>query len=209
MDKITELTNRYECLSSCTEQIRQSINMLVDCFKKGGKLMICGNGGSAADSSHIVGELVKGFLSKRRVTNETISHLQDLNSNLDEEFFKNLQYGLPAIDLCQSSALISAFANDVNPDFVYAQEVFALGKENDVLMGISTSGNAVNVNNAAKIAKGMGISVIGLTGTNYSKLSNNSDICIKVPETETFKVQELHLPIYHCLCAAVEEILFK
>lgn len=209
MDKITELTNRYECLSSCTEQIRQSINMLVDCFKKGGKLMICGNGGSAADSSHIVGELVKGFLSKRRVTNETISHLQDLNSNLDEEFFNNLQYGLPAIDLCQSSALISAFANDVNPDFVYAQEVFALGKENDVLMGISTSGNAVNVNNAAKIAKGMGISVIGLTGINYSKLSNNSDICIKVPETETFKVQELHLPIYHCLCAAVEEILFK
>ena len=209
MDKITELTNRYECLSSCTEQIRQSINMLVDCFKKGGKLMICGNGGSAADSSHIVGELVKGFLSKRRVTNETISHLQDLNSNLDEEFFNNLQYGLPAIDLCQSSALISAFANDVNPDFVYAQEVFALGKENDVLKGISTSGNAVNVNNAAKIAKGMGISVIGLTGINYSKLSNNSDICIKVPETETFKVQELHLPIYHCLCAAVEEILFK
>lgn len=207
-DIIMELENRYPVLKSCTKEITEAIETIITCYEKGGKVLICGNGGSAADSTHIVGELMKGFLKKRPVDGEKAEQIKKNNPIIDDEFLSNLQCGLPAINLCESSALLSAFCNDVNPDYIYAQQVFGLGKNGDVLIGITTSGNSKNVNIAAEIAKGIGVSVIGLTGEKGGKLLDNSDICIRVPETETFKIQELHLPVYHAICAAVEKHFF-
>ena len=159
---------------------------------------MCGNGGSAADSEHIVGELMKGFLSKREVTDERIP----------ERLRKNLQGALPAISLPSQCAILSAFVNDVEPDMMYAQMVYGYAKENDLVIGISTSGNSKNVVNAVEVAKCVGAKTLSLTGQNESKLSELSDVTIRVPETETYKVQELHLPVYHYLCAGVEKAMF-
>lgn len=159
---------------------------------------MCGNGGSAADSEHIVGELMKGFLSKREVTDERIP----------ERLRENLQGALPAISLPSQCAILSAFVNDVEPDMMYAQMVYGYAKENDLVIGISTSGNSKNVVNAVEVAKCVGAKTLSLTGQNESKLSELSDVTIRVPETETYKVQELHLPVYHYLCAGVEKAMF-
>lgn len=168
----------------------------------------CGNGGSCSDSEHIVGELMKGFLSLRPVGNEFMSKLEELGFEDAEYITKNLQGSLPAIALGSQSGVLSAFANDVAADMVYGQMVFGYGQPNDVLMGLSTSGNSKNVVYAAKVAKAKGVKTIALTGARESKLSAICDVTIKVPETETFKVQELHLPVYHYLCASVEKHFF-
>ena len=160
---------------------------------------MCGNGGSAADCEHIVGELMKGFLKKREVT----------DNRIPEELRKNLQGALPAISLPSQCAVLSAFINDVAPDMMYAQLVYGYAKENDLVMGISTSGNSKNVVNAIEVARCVGAKTLSLTGSGKSKLSELSTVTIRVPETETYKVQEYHLPIYHYLCAEAEKCFFE
>ena len=171
---------------------------MIDTYKKGGKVLVCGNGGSASDSEHIVGELMKGFLLKRPVNDE----------RLPNRLREKLQSPLEAISLPSQIAVLSAYINDVDPEMMYAQLVYGYAKENDLVIGISTSGNSKNVVNAIETAKAIGAKTLSLTGKNESKLSELSDITIKVPETETFKVQELHLPVYHYLCAETEKHFF-
>ena len=207
-ERITMLIKKYPALEEAAKDIDKATEKIIECYKKGGKLLLCGNGGSAADCTHIVGELMKGFMKKRPVTEKQAKALKKANPSIDDEFIKNLQCGLPAVNLCESQALLTAFCNDVDPEYMYAQQVFGLGKKGDVFIGLSTSGNAKNVNLAAKIAKALGLTVIGMTGAKESSLSENGDICIKVPETETYKIQELHLPVYHAICDAVEAEFF-
>lgn len=207
-DRLKHLISRYPELENCSEEIEVATQKIINCYKSGSKVMICGNGGSAADSTHIVGELMKGFLKRRPVTGALAEQLKNSGKNVDDTLLKNLQCGLPAVNLCESSALLTAYCNDVDPDYIFAQQVFGLGKPNDVLIGISTSGNSKNVNHATRIANAMGIFVVGMTGNSGGKLSENSDVCIKVPANETYKIQEFHLPVYHAICAAVEDAFF-
>lgn len=206
---VEDVLRRYPTLAVCEEAITTAIQAVAACYENGGKLLLCGNGGSCADSDHIAGELLKGFLKKRPLSAEQVEAMQMACPELEPDLLEKLQGGLPAIPLTAMAALFTAFCNDVDPELVFAQQVLALGRTGDVLIGISTSGNAKNVAAAAKVAKGLGMTVIGLTGRNGGTLRELSDICICVPETETYKVQELHLPVYHCLCAAVEEHFFK
>ena len=174
----------------------------------GVSLQRCGNGGSCADSDHIVGELMKGFLRLRPLSNDKKAEMKQNCDLVDDELLSKLQGGLPAISLPSITALNSAFCNDVDPELMYAQPLMALAEKNDILIGISTSGNSKNVFGAVKVAKALGIKVIGLTGKTGGKLKGVADITICAPESETFKIQELHLPIYHYLCAVVEEHFF-
>ena len=196
---LNELLMRYPALRECEDEIENALNLVIDTYKNGGKVLVCGNGGSAADSEHIVGELMKGFMLKREVEDERIP----------EHLRKNLQGALPAISLPSQSAILSAFINDVEPDMMYAQLVYGYAAENDLLICLSTSGNSKNCVNAAEVAKSIGAKVLSLTGQKDSRLSEISDCTIKVPETETFKVQEYHLPVYHYLCAMVEKCFFE
>lgn len=205
---IGELIERYPALAVCRTAITQAKELLIGRFEKGGKLLLCGNGGSCADCDHIVGELMKGFRSKRPLCEEKKEQMRVAYSDIDEGVLEKLQNALPAISLPSFTALNMAFANDVAPELIYAQGVFALGGQQDVLLAISTSGNSRNVVEAAKVAKAMGIRVIALTGGNGGILGTLADICICVPETETYKVQELHLPVYHCLCEEIESYFF-
>lgn len=179
--------------------LNAAADALTTCFRMGGKLLLCGNGGSAADCAHIAGELVKGFRKKRPLP-------ADLQRTLETG---KLQMGLPAIDLTANSALIAAVNNDQGGEFVYAQQVIAYGKPGDVLIGISTSGNAKNVCRAAKAAKALGLYVIGMTGASGGALESLSDLVLKSDETETYLVQEDHLRFYHRLCLTVEETMFS
>lgn len=205
---LSELLNRYPSLSTCKEEIEKATQAIINCYEKGGKLLICGNGGSCADCEHIVGELMKGFLKKRPLNESKKAEMKNKCDLVDEELLGKLQGGLPAIAIPSIATLNSAFCNDVDPELIYAQSLMSLAKENDTLMGISTSGNSKNVFGAVKVAKALGIKVIGITGKTGGKLKKIADICICAPETETFKIQELHLPIYHYLCATVEEYFF-
>ena len=209
MNEYIELMiSRYPQLSSCADAVERSYEALINCFSNGGKLLLCGNGGSCADCGHISGELLKGFLKKRPLSDTDKSEMITKCPELDDVMLSKLQKGLPAIPLTDFSALSSAFCNDVDPELTYAQLTLALGRPGDVIICISTSGNAKNVSAAAKVAKSIGITVIGLTGEKGGALRGLSDILINVPETETYKVQELHLPVYHCICAAVESHFF-
>lgn len=194
-----ELLERYPALIECREDIEKAAELLIETYSKDGKVLCCGNGGSASDSEHIVGELMKGFLLARKVTDERIP----------EDLRDKLQGSLPAISLPSQTSVSSAFVNDCDPEMVYAQLVYGYARENDLLVAISTSGNSKNVVAAARVAKAVGIKVIALTGKKESKLSEIADVCIKAPETETFKVQECHLPIYHYLCANTEAKFFN
>lgn len=195
---LKELLDRYPCLKECEEQIKAAMELIRDTYKKGGKVLVCGNGGSCSDSEHIVGELMKGFKSMRKVTDERIP----------EELRCGLQGALPAISLPSQTGVLSAFINDVDPDMMYAQLVYGYATEKDLLIGLSTSGNSKNVVNAAKVAKAVGAKAMAMTGKKESKLSEICDACIRVPETETYKIQELHLPVYHYLCAQIEADVF-
>ncbi len=202
------LYERYPQLKPIENDIKNAISVLIDTYKNGGKLLICGNGGSSADCDHIVGELMKGFLLKRKPDNSFKEKLDNLGFADSEYLSNNLQGALPAISLTAQTAISTAFLNDVEPDMIYAQLVYGYGVDNDALICISTSGNAGNAVNAAKIAKAMGVKTIALTGAKESKLSEICDITIKAPETETYKIQELHLPIYHYICAKLEQEFF-
>lgn len=193
------LYERYPALESCREDIEKALKMMIDTYENGGKVLVCGNGGSASDSEHIVGELMKGFLLKRPVRDERIpEHLKG-----------GLQESLPAISLPSQSAILSAFINDVDPEMMYAQLVYGYAKKEDLVIGLSTSGNSKNVVNAIEVAKSLGVKTLSLTGQKDSKMSQLSDVTIKVPETETYKIQEYHLPVYHYLCAEVESHFYE
>lgn len=204
-----ELLERYPQLSACEQAIKEAYLLLENCYEQDGKVLICGNGGSAADSDHIVGELMKGFTKKRPIDSESRRKLaESWGENEGYSLADRLQGALPAISLMQHSALVSAFSNDVDPDMIFAQQAFGYGRPGDVLIGMSTSGNSKNVVNAVKVANAMGLKTIGLTGENGGKLSLLCSAAICVPELETFKIQELHLPVYHALCAMIEETFF-
>ncbi len=206
MDFIKELSKKHPELLPCEEDIYACVDAVCDMYEAKGTLLMCGNGGSAADCSHIAGELMKGFLLKRPPTSEETDRLRSQNELVDHA--EKFQRGIRAISLVEQSALISAFANDVDPELVYAQSVFALGKREDLFLGISTSGNSKNVVLAAATAKALGLKTIAFTGEKDSKLSAICDITVKVPSSETFEVQQYHLPLYHAVCAEVEKRLF-
>lgn len=197
-----QLTARYPALSPCRPDIEAAFQIMVDSFRAGGKLLACGNGGSAADAQHIVGELMKSFVLPRHLPEEVYRRLDDVY------LCANLQGALPAISLIGESALTTAYANDCAPDLAFAQQVLGLGRPGDVLLGITTSGNSKNVLYAAKVARAQGMKTVMLTGAGGGKAAELADAIICVPETETFKVQEYHLPVYHALCLAIEEEFF-
>lgn len=207
-EQLQLLLERYPVLEACMEDIRKAYQLLESAFKNGNKLLVCGNGGSASDSEHIVGELMKEFKLKRKVYGNHAATLKKIDPELGQVLADNLQGALPAISLTAHSSLQTAFMNDVVPELVFAQQVNGYGNVGDVFLGISTSGNSKNVLYAAVNAKAKGLKVIGLTGGKENKLLKYSDVCIRVPETETYKIQELHLPVYHCLCLMLEEKFF-
>ena len=209
MKHLELLIERYPALAVCESEIKRAIEAIIACYEKGGKLLLCGNGGSCADCDHIVGELMKGFLKKRPLDESKKAEMREKCAELDDETLSKLQAGLGAISLPSITALGSAFNNDVDPELTYAQATLALGKTGDVFIGLSTSGNAKNVAAAARVAKGLGMTVIGMSGEGGGKLADLSDIAIRVPESETFKIQELHLPVYHAICAEVEEYFYS
>lgn len=202
------LVERYPQLTVCKEDIIRAYEILESAYFNGDKLLVCGNGGSASDSEHIVGELMKEFKLKRKIYGSQADALKHIDPEMGTVLAENLQGALPAICLTGHSSLTTAFMNDANADLVFAQQVNGYGKEGDVFLGISTSGNSKNVCYAAITAKSKKLKTIALTGQKESKLSALCDCCIRVPETETYKIQEMHLPIYHCLCLMLEDKFF-
>ena len=208
MRHIDLLMERYPSLESAKNDIVAAYLLLEESYKNGGKLLVAGNGGSAADAEHIVGELMKGFKLPRKPEADFAEKLVEENQELGSVLAENLQGALPAIALDGHPALSTAYMNDCEPLLCFAQQVNGYGKSGDVFLGISTSGNSKNVLYAATTAHAKGMKVIGLTGAKDSKLKDMSDVCIKVPQTETYMIQELHLPIYHCLCLMLEDKFF-
>ena len=206
---INELITRYPILAPCREDILRAYEVLETCYTQGRKLLVAGNGGSAADSEHIVGELMKEFKLKRRVFADQAESMKRIDPEMGRILAENLQGALPAISLCEHSGLNTAYMNDSGePALIFAQQVNGYGRKGDVFLGISTSGNSKNILYAAVAAKAKGLKVIGLTGQKESRLAALADVCIRVPETETYKIQELHLPVYHALCMMLEEHFF-
>lgn len=202
------LVKRYPSLAECKQDILNAYYCLESSYTNGCKLLVCGNGGSASDSEHIVSELMKEFKLKRKVYSEQADAMKSIDPELGTTLAQYLQGALPSITLTAQSSLTTAFMNDSEPALVFAQQVNGYGKKGDCFIGISTSGNSMNVLYAVVTAKARGLKVIGFTGHNESKLSKLADICIRVPETETYKIQELHLPVYHCLCMMLEDHFF-
>lgn len=202
------LVSRYPELAVCREDIQKAYALLEKTYTAKGKLLVCGNGGSAADAEHIVGELMKGFASERKLDKDLCEKLQAIDPEMGSILSQNLQGALPAIALDGHIALSTAYMNDCEPLLCFAQQVNGFGVADDVLLGISTSGNSKNVLYAATLAKAKGMKVIGLTGEKESKLSDLADVCIRVPRQETYQIQELHLPVYHTLCLMLEERFF-
>ena len=206
---ITVLCERYPVLKSVENEIFEAYLLLEELYKNGGKLLIAGNGGSAADAEHIVGELMKGFKLSRKLQADFADKLIKENFEFGTVLAENLQGALPAIALDGHPALSTAYMNDCEPILCFAQQVYGYGKAGDVFLGISTSGNSKNILYAATTARAKGMKVIGLTGAKNSKWDQMCDVCIKVPQTETYKIQELHLPVYHCLCLMLENEFFE
>ncbi|MCD6323150.1 MAG: SIS domain-containing protein [Clostridiales bacterium] len=193
----------HPALSICRDDIIKAYNVLITCYENGGTVLICGNGGSAADSEHIVGEFMKGFLKRRplpAIDKEKIG---------DETLFENMQGALPAISLVSQTSIVTAFMNDVEPNMVFAQQVYGYRNENNVLIGITTSGNSKNIVNAVKVANAFKMNTIGMTGESGGMLNSLCTVTLKAPAIETYRVQEYHLPIYHALCAMVESEFFE
>ena len=205
---LDELINRYPCLDSCRKDIEAAYAILEECYSTDHKLLIAGNGGSAADSEHIAGELMKRFRITRPCPPEFAEKMKSIDSERGENLAKNLERGLMAIPLVAHEALTTAYINDVDALGVFAQQLYGFGRKGDVFLGISTSGNSKNILSATVVARALGIKVIGLTGAKDGEIAKASDVCIKVPEIETYKIQELHLPVYHCLCLMLEDRFF-
>ena len=211
-DKIDKLIQRYPELEICRNDLNKAVTEICDSFRGGHKLLTCGNGGSASDSMHIVGELMKGFILPRSIKECNFDFYERLASSYpdDVEYFaKNLQCTLPAISLVGETALTTAFSNDQAPDLAFAQQVLGLGNSNDVLLAITTSGNSANVLHAIKVAKIKGLKPIALTGRTGGKVKALADISICAPADSAYTIQEFHLPIYHMLCIAAENEFFS
>ena len=202
------LMDRYPKLESCKDQIIEAYQVMEECYENGGKLLIAGNGGSAADSEHIAGELMKRFKTPRPVSSEFAEKLKSIDPVRGENLAKNLECGLKAIPLVAHEALTTAYITEVDGHGEFAQQLFGLGRPGDVFLGISTSGNSKNILPATVVARALGIKVVGLTGANGGELAKVADVAVKAPETETYMIQELHLPIYHCWCLMLEDRFF-
>lgn len=209
ISSLDNLIERYPQLIVCKNQICDAYKMLRDSFQFGGKLLIAGNGGSETDAEHIVGELMKSFHKERKLDTVFQQRMRDVDAEFGNILAEGLQGTLPAIALGAHSGLNTAWINDCNPDLCFAQQVNGYGNSSDVFFAISTSGNSKNVIYAVVTAKAKGMKIIALTGSKDSKLSELCDVCIRVPESETYKVQELHLPVYHCLCLMLEKYFFN
>lgn len=208
MSHVDLLVKRYPGLECIKDDIVSAYLIMEECYLHGGKLLVAGNGGSAADSEHIAGELMKRFRSPRPVDEKFAEKLISIDPVRGKELAKNLECGLMAIPLVAHEVMTTAYINDVDALGVFAQQLFGFGRKGDVFLGISTSGNAKNVLNATVVARAMGIKVIGLTGANGGELASVADVAVKAPEKETYIVQELHLPIYHCWCMMLEDRFF-
>ena len=206
--RLDELIIRYPNLKREKENILTAYHLLEQSYVIGGKLLVAGNGGSASDAEHIVGELMKGFVKPRKIEKELAENLMLIDEKLGNELAEKLQGALPAIALVGHVALSTAYLNDVDPMLGFAQQLNGYGKKEDVFLGISTSGNSKNIICACAVARAKGMKVIGLTGRDGGKLADMADVAIVVPEQETFKIQELHLPVYHALCLMLEERFF-
>ena len=208
-DILKELVSRYPRLINCEGDILRAFELMNSCYRSEGKILVAGNGGSAADSEHIVGELMKGFVKKRVLPAEMQSRLMEADQELGKSLCENLQGALPAIALTGHPALSTAYSNDVNGTLGFAQQVMGYGKPNDCFLGITTSGNSENILYAMVAAKAKNLKTIALTGKDGGKVKQLADVSIVVPEEETYKIQELHLPIYHALCLMLEETFFE
>lgn len=209
LDLQTELFIRYPQLENCRDAIVSCYQELIKCYQRGGKLLVAGNGGSAADSDHIAGELLKSFLFRRELQRDFLEELEAHFGEKGKKLSQLLEGAYPVISLTSMPAINTAFANDVEPTAVFAQTLNGLADERDVFLGISTSGNSKNIILALMVARAKGMKSILLTGGNGGEGREIADITICVPEHETFRIQELHLPIYHALCAMVEAELFE
>lgn len=204
---LNEMVQRYPQLWPCSDDVWAAYERIGEAFADGRRLFICGNGGSAADAEHIVGELAKSFVLPRRLSETTRARLA-AEGDVGAALADGLQSGLPAIPLAASGPLNSAIANDNGAEFVFAQQLIAYGNPGDVLLGLSTSGRSRNVSYAATLARTLSMSVVVLTGRAEGPLSRVADVAVRVPEDETYRVQELHLPVYHALCLMLEERFF-
>jgi len=205
---LRKLLNRYSKLKHLESAIADAAGSIVECYREGGKVLVCGNGGRASDADHIVGELMKSFEKHRPIETNFREKLKELSSERGQLLAEKLQQGLPAISLTVHNALITAISNDIGGEMIFAQQVNGLGYEGDVLIGLSTSGNSQNVTDAFIVAKAKGLKTIGMTGEAGGKLKEFCDVLINVPETRTAYVQELHLPVYHAICMMIENEMF-
>lgn len=203
-----ELYVRRPALTVCEDEIERIVDMIVSCHRSGGKILLCGNGGSSADCEHIAGELLKGFRLRREMTGGEKAAFRSALGDEAAPLIASLQRGIPVIPLPSLTGVCTAYANDASPELVFAQEVFSLGKPGDLLIGITTSGNSANVVAALKTAHAMGITTAALTGERRGKADGFSDVTVHVPASETYIVQEYHLSVYHYICARVEKLLF-
>ena len=208
MDHLQQLIQRYPKLKEAKEDIKKAYEIIKSSYLSGGKLLIAGNGGSASDAEHIAGELMKTFAKKRKLPDDFIENVKKVDSEIAEYLIPRMQPGLPAIALSGHASLNTACINDIDGNITFAQQVYSYGKEDDVLLGISTSGNSKNVLYACGAAKAKNLKIVALTGQGGGKLKQFADVCICVPETETYKIQELHLPVYHIICMMLEEYFF-
>lgn len=205
---LDELLNRYTQLDYLENAVFDSVELLIKTFGNGGKVLVCGNGGSCSDADHIVGELMKSFEGKRPLNSDLQQKLSELSPERGKMLAEKLQQGLPAISLTVHQSLITAIANDIHGDLIYAQQVVGWGNPGDILIGLSTSGNSKNVIDALIVAKAKGMITIGMTGETGGKMKDWCDILLNVPETRTAYVQELHLPVYHAICMMIEKEIF-
>ena len=205
---VFSLLQRYPKLEACRESIINAYYVMEECYAHDGKLLIAGNGGSAADSEHMAGELMKRFRLPRPISSSFAERLREIDSVRGGELAINLERGLMAIPLVAHEALSTAYINDVDGLGVFAQQLYGFGRSGDVFLGISTSGNSRNVLNATVVARALSMKVIGLTGNTGGELAPVCDVAVIVPEQETYLIQELHLPIYHCWCLMLEEKFF-
>jgi len=208
LDYIQQLIQRYPSLESVKADISAAFDIIVNSYANGGKLLIAGNGGSASDAEHIAGELMKTFSKKRNLPDSFISDIKKVDIEIADYLIPRMQPGLPTIALSGHASLNTACINDIDGNITFAQQVYGYGKETDVLLAISTSGNSKNILYAAAVAKAKKLKIIALSGGSGGELKKIADVSIIVPETETFKVQELHLPVYHCLCQMLENHFF-
>ncbi len=208
MDILEDLLERYPVLRECRDDILKAYDILVECYEKGNKVLIAGNGGSAADAEHIVGELMKGFMKRRELPDKVKALIIERDPELGDVLAEKLQGAFPAIALTSQTSIFTAFVNDVDADLVFAQQILGYGKPGDVFIGLTTSGNSANIVYAAYLANTLGVKTIGLTGRTGGRLKELCDVTIRVPADSTPHVQELHLPVYHALCAMVEEKFF-